>query len=187
MLLLTLNSTYRTSVSSLEWHPTYVVRPVGRLMPLLSLFFLLWVSEWLCVCVFELCVCACVSSTVLLVSGFRDGAMCRNGPLRCLAGRPDPTRSTSITTWNLNVKHGPLLQPFVFLCGSVAKACKKQSPAISWLVWHGHGYILQHGNATSSWSGVGFKGPIHSDFSSNKFKIISPIDRLTAWVDPAVG
>lgn len=79
----------------------------------------------MCVCVFELCVCACVSSTVLLVSGFRDGAMCRNGPLRCLAGRPDPSRSTSITTWNLNVKHGPLLQPFVFLCGSVGLDTRK--------------------------------------------------------------
>lgn len=125
MLLLTFNSTYRTSVSSLEWHPTYVVRPVGRLMPLLSLFFLLWVSEWLCVCVFELCVSACLSSTVLLVSGFRDGAMCRNGPLHCLAGRPDPSRSMSITTWNLNVKHSPLLQPFVFLCGSVGLDTRK--------------------------------------------------------------
>lgn len=65
MLLLTLKSAYRTSVSSPEWHPTYVVQPVGCLMPLLSFFFFFsWVSEWLCVCV-------CVSTTVLLVSCYR--------------------------------------------------------------------------------------------------------------------
>lgn len=115
MLLLTLDTTYQTSIYSLEWHSTYVVQPVGCLMPLCLLFY--WLTDWLFVCAR---VCTCVSTTVLLVSSYRDGAMCRNGPLCCLVGRHDPSRSMSITTWNLNVKHGPLLQPFVFLCGSVS-------------------------------------------------------------------
>lgn len=73
----------------------------------LSSFSTEWVSDY---------VCACVSTTVLLVSSYRDGTMCRNGPLCCLAGRPDPSRSTSITTWNLNVKHGP---PATAICLSL--------------------------------------------------------------------
>lgn len=36
-----------------------------------------WQSDYLYVCV---CRCLCVSTTVLLVSGFRDEAVCRNGP-----------------------------------------------------------------------------------------------------------
>lgn len=79
----------------------------------LSSFSTEWVSDYVCVWV---CVCACVSTTVLLVSSYRDGAMRRNGPLCCLAGRPDPSRSTSITTWNLNVKHGP---PATAICLSL--------------------------------------------------------------------
>lgn len=66
----------------------------------------LWVSDWLC-----------VSTSVLLGSGYRDEAARWNG-LRRLAGRSDPDRSTSITAWNLNVKHAPPLKPFVILCGS---------------------------------------------------------------------
>lgn len=62
-----------------------------------SVFILL--TDWVIIC---LCVCV-----VFLVSGYRDGAMCRNGPLHFLAGRPDFSGSTSITTWKLNVKQPP--------------------------------------------------------------------------------
>lgn len=71
-----------------------------------------WLSEWLFVCV-------CVS-VVLLVSGYRDRAMCRNGPLHFLAGRPDLSGSASITTWNLNVKQPPHYSHLSFSVGQSA-------------------------------------------------------------------
>lgn len=149
--------------------------------PLVSFFSPL--SEWVIVCVCFWAVCVCMSVQHCFASvWFQGWGLCRNGPLHCLAGRPDPSRSTSITTWNLNVKHGPLLQPFVFLCGSVgldaAKARKKQSPAISWLVWHGHGYILQHGNATSSWSERVLKDEYIATFLPTSLKLSA---LLTDW------
>lgn len=52
--------TYQTSVSSLEWHPTYVVQPLGCPMPL-CLHSPDWLSEWVSECVIIcLCVCVCV-------------------------------------------------------------------------------------------------------------------------------
>lgn len=102
-------TTHQTSVSSLEWQPTYVVQPVGCLMPL-CLHSTDWVSDYLCVCV----------SVVLLVSGYRDRAMCRNGPLHFLAGRPDLSGSAFITTWNLNVKQPPHYSHLSFSVGQSA-------------------------------------------------------------------
>lgn len=140
-----------------------------------------WVSDYVCVC---------VSTTVLLVSSYGVRAMCRNGPLCCLACRTDPDRSTPITAWNLNVKHGPLLKPFVFLCGSVGlEICMHANPltcspltglTCTNIIHYFNKMISNSGPSSvcsSSWTqGIHFLQ-----------QVIYATDWLRSWLDPAVG
>lgn len=97
-----------TSVSSLKW----------RTPPMWSNLWDVWCpsvflsTEWV-----TDYVCVCVSTTVLLVSSYR--VVLEWAPL--LPCSSDwPRQVNAHYRMKLNVKHGPLLKPFVFLCGSVA-------------------------------------------------------------------
>lgn len=146
VLLLTLKTTYWTSVSSLEWQPYLCGPTCGMSDAPLSPFLLtdrviicMYVCVWVPVCVHH-----CFVSV-----WFQGWGRLQEWPLCCLIGRHDPSRSASITTWNLNVKHAPLplLQPFVFLCGSVCldtRLCTQtHSPVIIWAQIYAAGCSIQ--------------------------------------------
>lgn len=135
-----------------------------------------WQSDYLYVCV---CVCvgACVCVHHCFVSvWFQGWGRLQEWPLRCLTGRHDPSRSASITTWNLNVKHAPLplLQPFVFLCGSVCldtRLCMQtHSPVIIWA------QIYAAGSKCNLLLDSGCDLKFNQVISSNQFELCCDID-----------
>lgn len=147
MLLLTLKTTHWTSVSSLEWQPYLCGPTCGMSDAPLSPFLLtdrviicMYVCVWVPVCVHH-----CFVSV-----WFQGWGLMQEWPLCCLTGRPDPSRSASITTWNLNVKHAPPSRCYSHLSFSVGHSAWTLAYARkhAHLLLSEHKYTLREASAT---------------------------------------